>query len=120
MEMGSHALGGKFTTLEGLLKNVQDQIDQNPLYGSMASGDSATEEDRQRLASFKDRLNRMIEGEDLPFTVILDDPCGNSYLQVQKLAPCLFCLFEIMFRTEKKLKTRKSLVVFWSILVQPF
>lgn len=82
MEMGSHALGGKFTTLEGLLKNAQEQIEQNPFfYGSMATGDSATKEDKERLASFKDRLNQMIEGEELPFTVVLDDPSGNSYLQ---------------------------------------
>ena len=25
-EMGGHALGGRFTTLEGLLKNVMDQL----------------------------------------------------------------------------------------------
>ena len=87
MEMGSHALGGKFTTLEGLLKNVQDQIEQNPFYcGALASGDSAIDEDKQRFSTFKERLNQMIEGEDLPFTVILDDPCGNSYLQVTTLA----------------------------------
>ena len=87
LEMGSHALGGKFTTLEGLLKNVQDQIEQNPFYcGALASGDSAIDEDKQRFSTFKERLNQMIEGEDLPFTVILDDPCGNSYLQVTTLA----------------------------------
>ena len=83
LEMGSHALGGKFTTLEGLLKNVQDQIEQNPFYcGSLATGDSASDDEKQRLVSFKERLNKMFEGEDLPFTVILDDPAGNSYLQV--------------------------------------
>jgi hypothetical protein len=30
LEMGSHAIGGKFTTLEGLLRNVLEQIDQVP------------------------------------------------------------------------------------------
>ena len=56
---------------------------QNPLYGgALAIGDSATDDSRQRLTSFKDQLNKMIEGESLPFSIILDDPAGNSYLQV--------------------------------------
>ena len=33
-EMGGHALGGRFTTLEGLLKNVQDQLENNPFLGT--------------------------------------------------------------------------------------
>ena len=81
--MGSHVMGGKFTTLEGLLRNVLDQIEQNPLYGgALAVGDSATPDSKLRLTTFKNQLNKMIEGEAFPYILILDDPAGNSYLQV--------------------------------------
>ena len=33
-EMGGYALGGRFTTLEGLLNNVLEQVDTNPPLGS--------------------------------------------------------------------------------------
>ena len=52
------------------------------IFGSFTSGDSASDDDKKRYTGFKDRLNRMIEGEEFPFTVVLDDPSGNSYLQV--------------------------------------
>jgi C4-type Zn-finger protein len=52
--------------------------------GGLASGDSAPQDSKQRLTGFKERLNRMIEGDELPFTVVLDDPTGNSYLQVHE------------------------------------
>ena len=51
--------------------------------GALAVGDSATAESKERLIKFKDELTKMIEGEKLPFTVVLDDPTGNSYLQVK-------------------------------------
>ncbi len=83
LEMGSHVMGGKFTTLEGLLRNVLDQIEQNPLYGgALAVGDSATPDSKLRLTTFKNQLSKMIEGEAFPYILILDDPAGNSYLQV--------------------------------------
>ena len=81
--VGSHALGAKFTTLEGLLRSVLDQVEQNPFaHGSHARGDRVSDDELQRLTCTKERLNRMIEGEELPFMVVLDDPTGNSYLQV--------------------------------------
>ena len=62
------------------------EIDQNPLYGgALAVGDSATVDAKARLTSFKDQLSKMIEGDAFPFTLILDDPTGNSYLQVIKI-----------------------------------
>ena len=81
--VGSHALGAKFTTLEGLLRSVQDQVELNPLScGSHVRGDRVSDEEMQMMTDTKELLNRMIEGEELPFTVVLDDPTGKSYLQV--------------------------------------
>lgn len=76
-EMGGAALGGKFTTLEGLLNNMLDEIEQNSLWGS---GDGAAPDVADKMKKFKARLRQCIEG-DLEFTIVLDDPAGNSYLQ---------------------------------------
>jgi len=76
LELGlaSGTLGGKFTTIEGLLSVIKDEIKGNPFL----RGDSV---------SSVNRMASLVEGlEDLlafrrPFTLILDDPVANSYLQ---------------------------------------
>jgi len=80
-EMGSHAIGGRFTTLEGLLENVLEKIENNPMasFGALP-GDSAKDETKLKMDEFKLKLKEMISGEK-NFTFILDDPAGNSYLQ---------------------------------------
>ena len=80
-EMGSHAIGGRFTTLEGLLENVLEKIENNPMasFGALP-GDSAKDETKLKMDEFKSKLKEMISGEK-NFTFILDDPAGNSYLQ---------------------------------------
>ncbi|XP_076367073.1 zinc finger protein Zpr1 isoform X2 [Tachypleus tridentatus] len=77
LEVGAGTLGGRFTTIEGLLNNIKDQLKaDNPL----AQGDSADTSMKQRLDTFLKRLEEMIDCR-LQATIILDDPCGNSYLQ---------------------------------------
>ena len=82
--MGGFALGGRFTTLEGLLQNVLEKIENNPMMGGGQEGDlggdSVTPEQRKRMEEFKTNLTEMMEGKQ-KFTFILDDPTGNSYLQ---------------------------------------
>ena len=79
--MGEGTLGGKFTTVEGLLKDVIDQLSSsNPF----SIGDSAENSYSNRMAEFIDKLEKIRTGEMLGVTLILDDPCGNSYLQVRK------------------------------------
>ena len=80
-EMGSHAIGGRFTTLEGLLENVLEKIENNPMasFGALP-GDSAKTETKNKMEEFKQKLKEMIDGSKC-FTFILDDPAGNSYLQ---------------------------------------
>jgi len=79
-EMGGYALGGRFTTLEGLLANIDEQVADNPFLGALATGDSATNADKMKMEEFRDKLSRLKNGQD-NFTLILDDPAGNSYLQ---------------------------------------
>eukprot|EP00066_Takifugu_rubripes_P011347 XP_003979960.2 PREDICTED: zinc finger protein ZPR1 [Takifugu rubripes] len=76
-ELGMAIVGGKFTTLEGLLKDIKDMIvTKNPF----VCGDSGTGDRMQKLREFGEKLDKIIAGEmDVHF--ILDDPAGNSYLQ---------------------------------------
>uniref|UniRef100_H2MS04 Zinc finger protein ZPR1 n=2 Tax=Oryzias latipes TaxID=8090 RepID=H2MS04_ORYLA len=76
-ELGMGALGGKFTTLEGLLKDIKDLIVvKNPFI----CGDSSTEDRLQKLTQFGEKIDQIVAGE-MKIHVILDDPAGNSYLQ---------------------------------------
>ncbi len=88
LEVGGFALGGRFTTVEGLLRNVCDQLESNPFLGmglGEEGGDATLEEKRRRMSEFRDRMGKMADGEET-FTLQLDDPAGNSYLQVKSCA----------------------------------
>lgn len=76
-ELGMAAVGGKFTTLEGLLKDIKDLIvAKNPFI----CGDSSTTDRVQKLNEFGEKIDKVMAGE-MDVRVILDDPAGNSYLQ---------------------------------------
>lgn len=76
-ELGMAALGGKFTTLEGLLKDIKALIvDRNPF----VLGDSSVSDKVQKLNEFGAKIEKIIAGE-MDVHIILDDPAGNSYLQ---------------------------------------
>ena len=70
-------LGGKFTTVEGLLRDIIDQLTkENPF----ADGDSSINENKQHFDYVISELNAMADGKK-PFTIILDDPMSNSFIQ---------------------------------------
>ncbi|KAF7760883.1 hypothetical protein Agabi119p4_10292 [Agaricus bisporus var. burnettii] len=69
-------LGGRFTTLEGILNQVYDELAEKVFM----SGDSSKAEDKEAFRMFLDNLRRIKEAER-PFTVVLDDPLANSYMQ---------------------------------------
>uniref|UniRef100_A0A8C1Z5D7 Zinc finger protein ZPR1 n=1 Tax=Cyprinus carpio TaxID=7962 RepID=A0A8C1Z5D7_CYPCA len=76
-EFGMAALGGKFTTLEGLLKDIKDLIvSKNPFM----CGDSTTSDRAEKLELFGQKIDKIIAAE-MDVHIILDDPAGNSYLQ---------------------------------------
>ena len=80
-EMGGFAIGGRFTTLEGLLTNMMEQLENNPFLGTgSVAGDATEEEARKRLKDFSGQFQEMIEGKK-NFTFVMDDPAGNCYLQ---------------------------------------
>ncbi|CAG0895833.1 unnamed protein product [Cyprideis torosa] len=76
MSVGSGALGGRFTTVEGLLEAMKNQLIES------GAGDSAPDEARTRLKEFGAKLDSVISGDfGTAVTLILDDPAGNSYVQ---------------------------------------
>ncbi|XP_056096179.1 zinc finger protein ZPR1 [Rhinichthys klamathensis goyatoka] len=76
-ELGMAAVGGKFTTLEGLLKDIKDLIvSKNPFM----CGDSFTADRAGKLELFGQKIDKIMAGE-MDVHVILDDPTGNSYIQ---------------------------------------
>ena len=77
LHLSSGTLGGRFTTLEGLLQNVYDELYEKVFM----RGDSALKGDTEKFETFLGRLKRVISAEACPYTVILDDPLANSYIQ---------------------------------------
>jgi len=76
-EMGGHALGGRFTTIEGLMDNILESVEQNSIWGGV---DGVAPDVAEKMKNFKEKFNKFKEGKE-PFTLVLDDPAGNSYLQ---------------------------------------
>ncbi|CAL8084221.1 unnamed protein product [Orchesella dallaii] len=74
---GSHVFAGKFTTVEGLLSDIKKNLfEDNPII----SGDSVDPEFKNKVQKFCAELDRLLTGEH-EFTLILDDPAGNCYIQ---------------------------------------
>lgn len=76
MEIGGHSIAGKFTTIEGLLNDIKDLVLKNPF----TSGDSTANDIKVGVDKFSEKIDGLLSG-DVPFTYIMDDPAGNSYLQ---------------------------------------
>ena len=79
-------IGGLFTTVEGLLNKIKTNLrDNNPF----AIGDSTTlhhsatteiSETKEKFIEFMNKLDACIEGRLFPFTIVLRDPLGNSFI----------------------------------------
>ncbi|CAB0040592.1 unnamed protein product [Trichogramma brassicae] len=76
LEVSPTTLGGRFTTVEGVISAVRDQLSTS----TVLTGDSADTETTKRMDNFISQLNKILEGE-MKVTLILDDPAGNSYIQ---------------------------------------
>ncbi|KAF5921195.1 hypothetical protein HPG69_018595 [Diceros bicornis minor] len=75
-ELGMAVLGGKFTTLEGLLKDIRELVTKNPF----TLGDSSNPGQTEKLQEFSQKLDQILEG-NMKVHFIMNDPAGNSYLQ---------------------------------------
>lgn len=77
-EMVGGTLGGRFTTVEGLLTQVKEQLSgKNPFL----HGDSSDGGVRGKVDKFCEKLDEIITGKMRYVHLELDDPAGNSYIQ---------------------------------------
>uniref|UniRef100_U5EUY5 Putative c4-type zn-finger protein n=1 Tax=Corethrella appendiculata TaxID=1370023 RepID=U5EUY5_9DIPT len=77
VEVGAGALGGRFTTIEGILAAMKDQLVES---SATVFGDSTDSESKLKMDKFLLELDRVLAGER-SVTMVLDDPTGNSYVQ---------------------------------------
>ncbi|KAI9888823.1 MAG: nucleolar zinc-finger protein [Vezdaea aestivalis] len=79
-------LGGRFTTVEGILSQVRNDLKSQIFHGvgkedsTAHGGDSAESESKAKWVAFFADLDAGISGEK-PFTMILQDPLASSYVQ---------------------------------------
>ncbi|KAJ2764680.1 nucleolar zinc-finger protein [Coemansia nantahalensis] len=78
LDMLAGTMGGRFTTIEGLLRQVHDELNERIPF---LEGDSATAERKARFKAFLARVADAADGKVLPFTITLDDPMAHSYIQ---------------------------------------
>ncbi|KAK0530080.1 nucleolar zinc-finger protein [Tilletia horrida] len=73
-------LGGRFTTLEGLLQQIYDELASKALVRGDAFGGGG---ERERFEAFLDKLKAVMECREdvVPYDIELDDPLANSYIQ---------------------------------------
>lgn len=79
LQVNPGTLGGRFTTVEGLLTQVRDDL-HGQIFQAGDGGDSLASTERNRWNEFFETLNAAIAG-DKKFTLILTDPLASSYVQ---------------------------------------
>ncbi|KAJ3053006.1 hypothetical protein HK097_005233 [Rhizophlyctis rosea] len=79
LELHAGTLGGRFTTVEGLLTQVRDELQERA--GPFVEGDSSEENRREAFGRFIGKLEKVLSMDGGPYTLILDDPLANSYIQ---------------------------------------
>ncbi|TPP55029.1 ZPR1 zinc-finger domain family protein [Leishmania donovani] len=78
LELAPGTLGGFFSTVEGTITQVRDQLMNLP-QAAFAAGDSADDNSKTMLEFVKELDELLALREE--FTFILDDPLGNVYIQ---------------------------------------
>ncbi|XP_012057609.1 PREDICTED: zinc finger protein ZPR1 [Atta cephalotes] len=76
LEVGPTILGGRFTTVEGIIVAMKEQLSSSTAF----TGDSTDPEIVNRMNMFIAQLEEVLDGQR-KVTLILDDPAGNSYVQ---------------------------------------
>lgn len=78
-EVGALSLSGRFTTIEGLVTSIYENLKDTAT--AFYRGDSQPEEVINKTNMFLEKLNKIKTGE-LAVDIVLNDPAGNSYVQV--------------------------------------
>ena len=86
IEMEAGTMGGRFTTIEGVLTQVRSDL-RKVVYGEEGdenfTNDGMQWKKKEEWLRFFERLDNAIACK-LPFTCIMDDPLANSYIQSLK------------------------------------
>ncbi|CAK9438795.1 uncharacterized protein LODBEIA_P30190 [Lodderomyces beijingensis] len=77
LDLTPGTLGGRFTTIEGLLTQVLSELNSR-VYTQ--TSDSMDAETKQRWAEFFAKLQSAIDGK-IGFTIVMEDPLAASYVQ---------------------------------------
>ena len=90
VEVVPGTMGGRFTTVEGLLTQIRDDLrgttfDVDDDGETNKGGDSMPEDKRKGWEVFFKKMDDAIEGK-MAYTILLEDPLANSYVQ-NLLAP---------------------------------
>lgn len=82
VEIEPGTMGGRFTTVEGLLTQVRDDLKSTvfDVGDDEAVSDSMPNEKKTNWKTFFSQLDKAIAGE-LQFTIEMEDPLANSYCQ---------------------------------------
>jgi zinc finger protein len=84
LEVQPGTLGGRFTTLEGLLTQVRDQL-HGQIYNvgdeDLAGGDSMAPGVKSKWDSFFEKLDGAIKAQ-FAYSITLEDPLANSFVQL--------------------------------------
>ena len=91
LEVQPGTLGGRFTTVEGLLSQVRDQLygqifdadASTEMIGNLSGGDSMQSDQKKRWLDFFVKLDRALQAEE-SYQIILEDPLAGSYVQTLK------------------------------------
>lgn len=67
---------GDLNTIEGVLARVTEQLREEQPYRKEHFPDVY-----EQVEAFCDRVDQMARGEAFPFTFIVDDPSGNSFVE---------------------------------------
>lgn len=67
---------GDLNTVEGILCRVSEQLRQEQPYRK-----ETCPEVYEQVEAFCQRIDKLSRGEELPFTFIVDDPSGNSFVE---------------------------------------
>lgn len=77
LDLTPGTLGGRFTTIEGLLRQVRDEL-HSRVYTQ--TSDSMAPSTKARWNAFFDNLDKAIDGKT-KFTITMTDPLSSSYIQ---------------------------------------
>ncbi len=77
IEVSHGTLGGKFTTIEGLLLDIKEQLSRSEPY---YTGDSAFAEQKAKYDALLKRFDGLFEVKE-NFTFVIYDPAGGSFIE---------------------------------------